>query len=74
MEKLGKMEEVWESKWRKLEIVWGYIEKRERWMDSRWLEKSSLDDQRLKKRRLETYRGKERLTEESDRSEEMRES
>jgi hypothetical protein len=72
LEKLGKMEEVWESKWRKLEIVWGYIEKRERWMDSRWLENSSLDEQRLKKRRLETYRGKERLTEESDRSEERR--
>ena len=57
LEKLGMLENVTEVMWDKLEMSMRFIEMKEEWIDLRWLEKSSLDDQRLRKRRLETKCG-----------------
>ena len=53
LEKLGRMKNLCEAIWEKLEVALGFLEKNEKCIDSRWLERSSLDDQRLRKRRLE---------------------
>ena len=77
LEKLGRLENVGETMWEKLEVALRFIEKNEKWIDSRWMERSSLDDQRLRKRRLEnnsSNRSNEGPTEERNRSREMRDA
>ena len=57
LEKSRMVENVTEVMWDKLEMSMRFIEMKEEWIDLRWLEKSSLDDQRMMKRRLENKCG-----------------